>query len=559
MAVNRQMSMGNSVLVELQNMLPSEIEQRKYARYVHAENLLQSIYECYQEGKFCDVTLIVGSEAQIKAHKVVLSSCSEYFKGLLDLRWNKSEQDAIVIQDFDVETLKSVLKFAYTGELEVNRGNVLKLLTAGDFLQMDFIKESCGIFLQPTVNLENCLLLLATANKFNAVMLVNVVVEYIANNYYSVSQSENFLQLPVELLIEVLQSESLIVDKGEKFLALIAEQERYVLESVLNYISHQAEVLRARSTIELLKNVRLLLLPASSLDSLVKNEHVSSCFEAKNLVANALGNLNATDSTATTTDAGDEKMLPDFCAKQREATKARARWYKIHLPYHAGGKKVWFDDYEIAGGDETYLTGMKLWMALAYKDDDDDDDKMYICGMKLFYSNGATSLYGSHDTDHVQEFHLEEGERIVKATVCSAWTLTKFTFHTSKDRELGPFGDSTWGDSVFTEEPGPYGFLGYMRGSVVDTDSGVLFFSKFSLIWKEFMLRGPYDAVFEEEHEEVQSLDYDSDSQYILHPELLDSDDGDFIANPDDNVIGINDREHDDNVENLGDDNVENP
>jgi hypothetical protein len=63
--------------------------------------------------------------------------------------------------------------------------------------------------------------------------------------------------------------------------------------------------------------------------------------------------------------------------------------------------------------------------------------------MKLFYSNGAKYLYGTHDTDDVEESHLEGGESIVSSAWVYTCILTYFSFHTSKDRELGPFGNST--------------------------------------------------------------------------------------------------------------------
>ena len=515
MAVNRQMSFGNSVLPELQKMLAPKIDHQMYSHYGHSENLLEGMRECYEERKFCDVTLVVGNK-KIEAHKIVLSSFSDYFKGLIDYRWSNKIHDEIIIEDFDEETLKAVLNFAYTGRVDVNRENVLKLLTAGDFLQLDFVKESCAVFLQSSVNTENCLLMLATACKFNVADLEDFILEFIGNNYYGISRHEHFQDLPSELLAKLLRSETLIVDKEQAFLPAVLEQELYVLESVLKYISHQPENIRDEISFELLQSIRLLLLPTLRLEKLLKDELVSGSVETKRLVTKAVdAKATITDCNASTAKREDSANLPDIFSKKREATKARARWYKIHFPHHIGQRRLWFDDYELASGDGTYLNGMKVWSSSAH------DAYMYICGIQLFYSNGATSVYGTHDTDDVEEFHLEEGERIVKATVGSAWALTFFTFDTSKGRKLGPLGDNSWGHDVFTEESGPYGFLAYMRGSVADANDGKLRIVKFSLMWREFALNGPYADDEIEEHGEVESLYYDSDSAYVLNPELL--------------------------------------
>ena len=138
--------------------------------------------------------------------------------------------------------LRTILTdFAGSGQLEVNTSNVLNLLAAADFLQLNFVKKSCCLYLKRLVNHENCLPMLVLANKFNAGELESHLVQYVSRYFHQISQLEDFFELPVEVLIRLLQSGCLVVDKGQDFLPSVAEQERVVLETVLLYASHQSK------------------------------------------------------------------------------------------------------------------------------------------------------------------------------------------------------------------------------------------------------------------------------------------------------------------------------
>ena len=107
--------------------------------------------------------------------------------------------------------------------------------------------------------------------------------------------------------------------------------------------------------------------------------------------------------------------------------------------------------------------------------------------METFYSNGESSLNGGDDaTSEVEEFQLEDSERIVKVQVNSGWLVNHLEFHTNKGIILGPYGGSM-GD-WYTEEPkGLFGFLAYIKGAVVPTHEKLAITSQ-RLVWKQFQL-----------------------------------------------------------------------
>ena len=67
--------------------------------------------------EFNDVTLVGDDHKVIKAHRVVLSSCSEYFKNVL--LQHDHPHPLICLDGITSNDIENVLDFIYTGELQI--------------------------------------------------------------------------------------------------------------------------------------------------------------------------------------------------------------------------------------------------------------------------------------------------------------------------------------------------------------------------------------------------------------------------------------------------------
>ena len=84
---------------------------------------------------FSDVTLVCGDGKQIKAHRVILSSCSSFFKEVLIQ--NHHQHLLLYLKGVDIEDMKYLMKFIYTGEVEVPNEGLTRFLDSANDLQID--------------------------------------------------------------------------------------------------------------------------------------------------------------------------------------------------------------------------------------------------------------------------------------------------------------------------------------------------------------------------------------------------------------------------------------
>jgi len=91
------------------------------------------------EHNFTDVTLVCDGDKQLKAHKVILGSCSKFFKNVF-LR-NPHTHPIIYMKGIEFGILEAVTKFLYLGEAEVEKVKVEDILYVMKDLEIDGFEE----------------------------------------------------------------------------------------------------------------------------------------------------------------------------------------------------------------------------------------------------------------------------------------------------------------------------------------------------------------------------------------------------------------------------------
>lgn len=124
----------------------------------HLPHILASFEALLTEETFCDVTLICGDEmVPLRAHRLVLSACSDYFERILTE--NPCSQAVIVLKDFAVWEVEALLDWMYRGQVGVTEENGDALVSTAKSLQVKLVNflifqsprlpnflQSCKIF-----------------------------------------------------------------------------------------------------------------------------------------------------------------------------------------------------------------------------------------------------------------------------------------------------------------------------------------------------------------------------------------------------------------------------
>ncbi|GIX84747.1 speckle-type POZ protein [Caerostris extrusa] len=108
-------------------------------------SVLDDLKSIYLDQIFCDITLSTQT-TKFPAHKVILCARSDVFKSLLT---NKEieENGSIEIEDFDDETVHSLLMFLYTDTTEDMQWSMAnKLYKAAIYYKIHLLKWRCSAF-----------------------------------------------------------------------------------------------------------------------------------------------------------------------------------------------------------------------------------------------------------------------------------------------------------------------------------------------------------------------------------------------------------------------------
>ena len=89
-------------------------------------NIAKSFSKLRYEDSFYDVTLVSDDQKEMSAHKVILSSCSDFFKNILK---NKRNSDPILcLEGVNFNEMKNVLDYIYNGQVEIHQDDLDRFL-----------------------------------------------------------------------------------------------------------------------------------------------------------------------------------------------------------------------------------------------------------------------------------------------------------------------------------------------------------------------------------------------------------------------------------------------
>ncbi|KAJ5066460.1 pep-cterm sorting domain-containing protein [Anaeramoeba ignava] len=164
-----------------------------------------ALKKLYKDTKTQDLILKIGKkETELKAHKFILSTKSEFFKKKLTKETKEYKNESI-----EPEIMQSIIKYFYMGYINIHSGNCVPLLTAAIEFGIEELEQIVLDFFQDFISVENVL------DHFNLFVekkiqrAISHSLALIAQNSKEILKNDKIFQLLPESLKWIIQSDIL--------------------------------------------------------------------------------------------------------------------------------------------------------------------------------------------------------------------------------------------------------------------------------------------------------------------------------------------------------------
>ncbi|XP_019870847.1 kelch-like protein 18 [Aethina tumida] len=245
----------------------------------HQNDLCYSAFpimeEIRRQGKLCDVVLRVDGQ-QFSAHRIVLSATIPYFKAMFTNDMVEARNKEIELNCIDATALEALVNFAYTGRVILDKNNVQSIMIGASYLQLNKVRDACANYLLQRIHPQNALGFKHFAESLGCATLADSAEKYIESYFHDVSQHEEYLNLTLNEVKELLNKNNLRVDSEEQ-----------IFEACMRWVKHNET--RKDHLPQLLSLVRLpLLSPVFIADRVGTEDLIRYSLQCRDLVDEAL-------------------------------------------------------------------------------------------------------------------------------------------------------------------------------------------------------------------------------------------------------------------------------
>ncbi|CAF1189240.1 unnamed protein product [Didymodactylos carnosus] len=214
----------------------------------HSNKTLNKISEYFQQKFLCDILLICGNK-RIEAHRIVISSMSDYFYAMFSSNMLETKQKEVIINDIDPDALEKLINYAYDGKIDFKFDSVTSILSAASMLNISEIVEACCNYIIKQLHASNCLGIFRFAEHHSLKNLCKVSYNFITEHFNDVIKNHEFLELTADELKKLLESDDLNV-----------HSEEIIFEAFLSWLQYDKEKRQNENLAQLLGSIKLPLI-----------------------------------------------------------------------------------------------------------------------------------------------------------------------------------------------------------------------------------------------------------------------------------------------------------
>eukprot|EP00057_Strongylocentrotus_purpuratus_P015540 XP_011670014.1 PREDICTED: LOW QUALITY PROTEIN: kelch-like protein 2 [Strongylocentrotus purpuratus] len=249
--------------LEPQDSLDNFPDKYKFEDNKHVSEVVHGLKSLYEQGALVDVTLIVDDE-EFPCHKCVLAASSPYFNAMFTTNLAESRQSKIRLIGIDHLSMRLILDYAYTSQIEINEDNVQGLMLAVNMFQMPTLRDACARFLEKHITVSNAIGIYFFAVAHNCDKLEELAKTVVMDNFIEVCKEEEFVTLGKDKVIDIIARDELNVDNEE-----------VVYESVMAWAKHDPDSRRA-DLADVVSHIRFGLISPYYIHDVVERDRIVS-------------------------------------------------------------------------------------------------------------------------------------------------------------------------------------------------------------------------------------------------------------------------------------------
>lgn len=166
--------------------------------YHNLYDIIKSNENMLENNTFSDITFILKDGTEIKAHKCILASRSQYFNTLLNSQFQEAIINKIYIEDnISEKSFKILLNFIYTSnfkDLFIDTEELVSLLLLSKQYCLDKLVNMCINLCIKKINIENIIPWLLLAYNINFPALKKKCIDIVKFNFISLICTKDFME-----------------------------------------------------------------------------------------------------------------------------------------------------------------------------------------------------------------------------------------------------------------------------------------------------------------------------------------------------------------------------
>ncbi|CAG5115261.1 unnamed protein product [Candidula unifasciata] len=191
-----------------------------------ARAVVQAMAEQLERSKFYDITIVV-KQRHFHCHRFQLSACSEYFRRKFSSGMKESHADIVDIKEIEPDIFSLVIDCIYKAKYVLNTENATRLWHAANWLEIDFLIESCETFHTNNLSIHNCVDVYLNAKVLKSDMVMRLSWELIVKEFEYLRQTEKILMLDYEDIMKLLEIDALSVPSEDVMIDVIMRWTRF--------------------------------------------------------------------------------------------------------------------------------------------------------------------------------------------------------------------------------------------------------------------------------------------------------------------------------------------